>query len=206
MTEPGVKRKKRDTSQKRRSIVNAALRAFCEQGYDGASMDRIAEIAGASKRTVYNHFGRKSDLFQAVVDSFVTEMASLKRIPYDPDRSLEAQLSDFADAEIALSSNTTWLRFTKVLLTVFFSDPDLGAAIRSQYGTGEDTLATWLRSAAADGAVAAENPQLAAGVFWSMLGGAFTWPAVYQGPLDPDHVQALKGELITTFLCRYRAQ
>lgn len=205
MTEPGQKRRKRDTSQKRQSIVNAALRAFCEEGYDGASMDRIADMAGASKRTVYNHFGRKRDLFQAVVNSFVTEMASLKQIRYDPDRSVEAQLSDFADAEIALTSNTTWLRFTKVLLTVFFSDPELATAIRSQYGTGEDTLATWLRDAATDGAMAVDDPQTAARVFWSMLGGAFTWPAIYQDSLDSTHVETLKGELITTFLCRYRA-
>lgn len=205
MTEPGQKRRKRDTSQKRQSIVNAALRAFCEEGYDGSSMDRIADMAGASKRTVYNHFGRKRDLFQAVVNSFVTEMASLKQIRYDPDRSVEAQLSDFADAEIALTSNTTWLRFTKVLLTVFFSDPELATAIRSQYGTGEDTLATWLRDAATDGAMAVDDPQTAARVFWSMLGGAFTWPAIYQDSLDSTHVETLKGELITTFLCRYRA-
>lgn len=205
MAEPRAERKKRDTSEKRQSIVDAALRVFCEEGYDGASMDRIAEVAGASKRTVYNHFGRKRDLFQAVVDDFVTEMASLKEIPYDPDRSLEAQLSDFADAEIALSSNPTWLRFTLVLLTVFFSDPDLAATTRARYGTGEDTLATWLRDAVTDGAVAAEDPQTAARVFWSMLGGAFTWPALYQGSPDRAYVEALKGELIATFLCRYRA-
>jgi hypothetical protein len=37
-----------------------------------------------------------------------------------------------------------------------------------------------------------------------MLGGAFTWPAVYQGGLDPQGIPALKKELIETFLCRYR--
>ena len=56
----------RDTSRKRDSILDAALEAFQNEGFDNASMDRIAEIAGASKRTVYNHFATKEDLINQI--------------------------------------------------------------------------------------------------------------------------------------------
>ena len=51
---------------KRKTILDAAMAAFRDDGYESASMDRIAELAGASKRTVYNHFGSKEALFQAI--------------------------------------------------------------------------------------------------------------------------------------------
>jgi TetR/AcrR family transcriptional regulator of autoinduction and epiphytic fitness len=197
--------KKRDTSRKRESILSAAMQVFCDEGYDKASMDRIADVAGSSKRTVYNHFFRKEDLFQAVVERFVSEMHAMKQIRYDPSRSLEEQLSDFADAELAVATNRGWLKFIKVLLTVFIRDPDLAGETAARYAAGEDTLATWLHEAADDGTIAVDDAQLAARVFWSMLGGAFTWPAVYQGELDPEVVDRLKQELIATFLSRYRA-
>ena len=174
-----MKANKRDTSQKRQSILNAAMQAFSDEGYDKTSMDRIAEIAHASKRTVYNHFLRKDDLFQAVIEKFAEEMHSLKQIPYDGTRSLEEQLSDFAEAELALTNNPTWMNFMKVLLTVFIRDPELARETMAKHDTGEDSLVTWLRTAAENGRVNVEDPQLAARVFWSMLGGAFTWPAVY---------------------------
>jgi TetR/AcrR family transcriptional regulator, mexJK operon transcriptional repressor len=51
---------------KRRAITEAALKVFLAEGFD-ASVDRIATVAGASKVTVYNHFGSKEDLFHAVI-------------------------------------------------------------------------------------------------------------------------------------------
>jgi len=54
-------------------------------------MDRIAELAGASKRTVYNHFGSKEAFFQAVIARFFDEVHALKDIRWQPDATLESQ-------------------------------------------------------------------------------------------------------------------
>jgi TetR/AcrR family transcriptional regulator, regulator of autoinduction and epiphytic fitness len=51
---------------KRTAIVTAATAAFLRHGYEAASMDAIAADAAVSKRTVYNHFPSKRDLFRAV--------------------------------------------------------------------------------------------------------------------------------------------
>jgi TetR/AcrR family transcriptional regulator of autoinduction and epiphytic fitness len=194
----------RDTSQKRQSIIAAAMEEFRERGYDGGSMDRIAELAGASKRTVYNHFPSKDELFQAVIDSFGTEMQARKLIRYDAARGLEEQLSDFADAELAVAVDPVWMGLIKVLLTVFMRDPELARKAVSRHQAGEDSMTVWMREAARDGRLAIDDPALAARVFSAMLSGAFTWPAVYQGYLDRQGLPALKRELIETFLGRYR--
>jgi TetR/AcrR family transcriptional regulator, mexJK operon transcriptional repressor len=48
-------------------ILAAASEHFVAHGYVGANVDLIAEEAGVSKRTVYNVFGGKEQLFRAVL-------------------------------------------------------------------------------------------------------------------------------------------
>src|ERR1700747_1524478 len=48
-------------------ILDAAQRVFLKKGYQGASLDEIAEVAPASKPTIYAHFPGKEVLFEAVV-------------------------------------------------------------------------------------------------------------------------------------------
>ncbi len=75
---------------KRETILAASTAAFRDEGYESTSMDRIAELAGASKRTVYNHFGSKEALFQAVVARLFDEATALNQVAWDPARSLKS--------------------------------------------------------------------------------------------------------------------
>ncbi|WP_020495307.1 TetR/AcrR family transcriptional regulator [Sciscionella marina] len=52
--------------EKRRAIAAAARVVFGREGYTRASVDAIATEAGVSKRTIYNHFADKEELFRAV--------------------------------------------------------------------------------------------------------------------------------------------
>ncbi|WP_133162264.1 TetR/AcrR family transcriptional regulator [Hyphococcus luteus] len=53
--------------EKTEAIVAAARKMFLTLGFDGASMDQIALTAGVSKRTVYNRFRSKEELFGAAI-------------------------------------------------------------------------------------------------------------------------------------------
>ena len=55
------------TDRKRDAIVQAAIGEFREHGFNGTSMDRVAAAADVSKRTVYNHFPSKEELFEAIL-------------------------------------------------------------------------------------------------------------------------------------------
>lgn len=55
------------TDKKTAAIVDAARQAFLARGFDAASMDQIALAAGVSKRTVYNRFRSKEELFGAAI-------------------------------------------------------------------------------------------------------------------------------------------
>lgn len=195
--------KKRDTSRKRKSIVDAAIRAFQEEGYDNTSMDRIAEVAGASKRTLYNHFASKEALFEAVVEQFLAEASALKAIPYDPEENLEAQLTEFANAKLRILEDPAWLGLMKVGMGVFVRDPGLAKRTMVQAEEGEDHLALWLEAATEDGRLKVGNPKLAGQVFWAMVSGGMFWPQALQGPMDAEQVEVLIRELVRVFLAGY---
>ena len=49
-------------------ILMAAKDAFIESGFGNTSMDDVARRASTTKRTVYNNFGSKERLLEAVID------------------------------------------------------------------------------------------------------------------------------------------
>ncbi|MBI1393524.1 MAG: TetR family transcriptional regulator [Alphaproteobacteria bacterium] len=53
---------------KEAAIIAAARTVFLANGFDGASMDAIALTANVSKRTVYNRFASKEQLFGAAIE------------------------------------------------------------------------------------------------------------------------------------------
>ena len=58
---------RRRSDKKREAIIQAATQAFQEFGVNGTSMDKLAELANVSKRTVYNHFSTKEDLVMHLI-------------------------------------------------------------------------------------------------------------------------------------------
>ena len=68
------------SDRRRAAIIQAASQAFLAHGFPGTSVDEIAAAAGASKRTVYSHFGGKEGLFRALIRGTVDPMqAELQR-------------------------------------------------------------------------------------------------------------------------------
>jgi AcrR family transcriptional regulator len=58
-------------------ILDAAGRVFLEHGFQGASVDEIAEAASAGKPTIYARFPNKQALFTAVIERLVRKNTSL---------------------------------------------------------------------------------------------------------------------------------
>jgi AcrR family transcriptional regulator len=55
-------------TRSRERILDAAMAAFGERGYDGASMSEVARSAGVTKSVIYDHFPSKADLHKALVE------------------------------------------------------------------------------------------------------------------------------------------
>jgi len=198
---------KRNTSKKRESILDGALEVFKTEGYDKASMDRIAETAGASKRTVYNHFPGKEVLFKAVLNRLMDHVTALKQIEYAPGLSLEEQLGRFADAKMEFIKNPGWQGMLSVTIAAFVGHPELAreTMMQAQADQGEhDYLEAWLAAADRDQRLSVPDPGLAADAFWSMVGGAFILPVIFSGAFTSVDSETMKTELIRVFMSGYR--
>ena len=57
----------RNSARTRAAILAAARDEFCEQGFNGARVDAIADRAKANKRLLYHYFGNKEALYSAVL-------------------------------------------------------------------------------------------------------------------------------------------
>jgi AcrR family transcriptional regulator len=62
-----LSRRDKEKLAREKDIISAAEKIFSEKGFDGTSMDEIAKEAEFTKRTVYQYFKSKEDLFFAVV-------------------------------------------------------------------------------------------------------------------------------------------
>ncbi|MEU8431792.1 TetR/AcrR family transcriptional regulator [Streptomyces sp. NPDC029216] len=135
---------------KRLALVRATCGVFGREGYARASVDALADAAGVSTRTLYNHFpGGKAELFRAVVtwssgevrDAHVATVRALldpARPPHPDD--LERDLAALAHA----------------LIDAMAKHPDHFALVRHVHAEADhvppDVLAAW--KAAGPGPVA----------------------------------------------------
>jgi TetR/AcrR family transcriptional regulator, mexJK operon transcriptional repressor len=76
---PGTRGRPRllDEAARRQRLIVAAEHVFVELGYGAAHMDGIAQRAGMSKKTIYQVFKTKQDLFAAVIESRKAALAAM---------------------------------------------------------------------------------------------------------------------------------
>lgn len=67
-------RRRLSAADRREAILAAALDAFSENGFDGASLDDVAARDGVSKALIYEHFASKRELQMALLDTYVNDL------------------------------------------------------------------------------------------------------------------------------------
>jgi AcrR family transcriptional regulator len=64
-------------SATRARILDAALELFSEQGFDGTTLQQIADRLGFTKAALYYHFRSKDDLLRALIAPAIAEVDGL---------------------------------------------------------------------------------------------------------------------------------
>jgi AcrR family transcriptional regulator len=90
----------RGLPDKHQAILRAGVVVFGREGYSRASIDTIAATAGASTRTVYNHFTDKTQLFESVIQHSASQVSDVQIALIDRYLTkfvdLDADLLEFA--------------------------------------------------------------------------------------------------------------
>jgi len=79
-------------------IVEVAARLFAEKGFDGTSIDDIAEACKVAPGLIYHYFDSKVDILRALIErkAFLPTMAEILRKP--PKATVEETLTELAEA------------------------------------------------------------------------------------------------------------
>ena len=104
------------SEQKKQDVLHAAIQEFRMFGFAGASMDRIAELAGASKRTVYNHFVSKEQLFDLATTELWRSSKSAASVAFDPSQSAEQQLLTICRQCLAVYEQEDFIELARVVM------------------------------------------------------------------------------------------
>src|SRR3954454_10684019 len=67
-------RKRLSAEDRRAAILDAALDVFSRRGYNGASIDEIANAAGISKALIYEHFPSKRELHVSLLEGHTQDI------------------------------------------------------------------------------------------------------------------------------------
>jgi len=202
-----TEREKTRSELKREAIIEAAKRAFEEFGVQGTSMDKLAEMAGVSKRTVYNHFASKEELvLHLISDLWQRSMVDVD-IPYSPDESLDAQLARLLEAEVALVSGGEFLGLARIATGHFLYHPEALQERIAEFDALETALHRWLRAAAEDGKLKPLDTSLAVKQLHSLIKGSCYYLQLLgiAPELDEDEKAKLVRDTVELFLSHYRA-
>ncbi|MBC3766365.1 TetR/AcrR family transcriptional regulator [Neptunicella marina] len=192
------------SEQKRLDILTAAELLFYQHGVEQTSMDLVAKQANVSKRTVYNHFATKEQLFHAILLRLRDQLDDAETIAFDPSLDIRGQLVSIARQEAALLTSDKFLRIARVAFLHMLQQPDLAKQLSDNKVGCMAYLETFLTEAVAAGKLAISDIELAAKQFVYQLKSFIFYPHLYGFEvLDKQQEQQVIEETVEMFLCRY---
>ncbi|CAN7696899.1 TetR/AcrR family transcriptional regulator [Acidovorax sp. LjRoot118] len=194
------------TDRKREAIVQAAIAEFREHGFAGTSMDRVAAAADVSKRTVYNHFPSKDELFEAILGQLWERGHALPEIRYDTAQPLRAQLLALLEQKMQLLNDASFIDLSRVAMAELMHTPERARALVERLSEKEEGLPQWMRAAQQDGRLrTGVDAHYAAHQLHGMVKSFAFWPqlAMGQPPLAPAVQQQVLADAVDMFLGFY---
>lgn len=154
------------SERREQAILDAALDLVMEVGYDGLSMDALAERARASKATIYRHWSGKAEVVAAAVRC----RSQAKREDLPDTGSLRGDLLALLTRSCESLSSTDGALMAAVLWAMR-SDPELAALVRAQMVEGKRAVveAVVARAVARGECAPATDPSVAGEVMTAMV-------------------------------------
>lgn len=161
----------RRQAAKRAEILAAATEVFFSEGYGRASMDQVLARTGGSKRTLYNHFPCKEDLFTAIVTNVSDRVLAALRPRLDAGDIRETLVTmGIGYLNVLLSPDGLALYRTMVSEAPHF--PELAQTFFANGpGRASSHLSDFFREQKKRGVLNVDDPQLAAEQFVGAVRG-----------------------------------
>ena len=196
------------TDRKREAIIQAAIAEFRVNGFEITSMDKIAATAGVSKRTVYNHFPSKEELFAEILNQLWDRVTAEQETPYSPVLPLREQMKRILSAKLDMMRDDNFLDLARVAIAAAIHSPERAQSMVARMGEREEGLTVWIRAAQADGRLMAVAPEFAAQQIQGLLKSFAFWPQISMGQpgLSAEMQNMVVESALDMFLASYQVQ
>jgi AcrR family transcriptional regulator len=156
-----------------RDVRDAALALFLERGYEGTTMDAIAQAAGTTKASLYARFDSKESVFSAVLDAATRRRDWPIPEPPPPDLDdLEGALTEIAHAGLARAVHPAMVQLSRIAIAEAARFPELARRAQSNATWARrDLVVELVQRHAAVGAIVAAEPEILAEHFLAMAVG-----------------------------------
>ena len=209
---PTTKTLREGSTQKRAAILTAARELFLSDGFDRTSVDAVAARAGVSKRTVYDYFGDKQTLLQAVVDGVGQSLITTIGRILDDTLAEPTEAIDLVDVLVTFAmriatdmlGSAEYATLQRLVRTQFGHLPNGGE--NSMADAPDEALAERFAAFAAAGLLDIPDARLAADQFIALTFGVALNRFGSANATEDTRVRPLVVEGVRTFLRAYQAR
>ena len=155
---------------KRSQILDGAALFFARDGYEGASMSRIAAEAGVSKGTLYNYFCGKAELFAAYMHRDCTRWIGLAFEELEGTTPPADVLHHIGRRMMAMLLSDASLVIYRMVVAEAEKFPELAQTFYAEGpARGMDHLSAYLRRSTEAGQLRVADCEFAAEQFFALI-------------------------------------
>ena len=188
----------------REAIVEAAERLFLERGFGSVSMDELAEAAGLARRTLYNQFSSKEEIFRDMLLRVSRQLEDAFPPGVETQGDVEEVLRVVARMILELHKHPEYLGFLRMVVADSRQFPWIAEEFAAVMDPQSARLERYLAHVTAQGILDCRNPTLAAHQFTGMLNELSLWPCMIGREGLPVSAEEAVEETIRMFLSHYR--
>ncbi|HBN5965125.1 TPA: TetR/AcrR family transcriptional regulator [Acinetobacter baumannii] len=193
--------------EKRARILQAAKAIFLKSGYHGTSMNQIAQEAGVTKLTVYNHFQDKVNLFICAITETCEETLCTKQFDLDTSADFYQTLFIVCSRALQIIYSPEALKLDHVLLELAAEQNPLALQFfEASHTRMENQLAEFFQKAAQLGFIQADDPIYQTELLLTLLLGVRHHKVLLGITAAPNtqELEQIIRDAINLFLLKYR--
>jgi TetR/AcrR family transcriptional regulator of autoinduction and epiphytic fitness len=190
--------------ESREAIIAAAERLFLERGFGSVSMDELAEAAGVARRTLYNQFASKEEIFREMLLRVSGQLESAFPPGIETEGEVDDVLRRIARVILELHKNPEYLGFLRMVAADSRQFPWIAQEFAAVMDPQTERLTRYLAHLTSIGVLNCRNPMLAAHQFMGVLNEFSLWPWMMGRESVPVPADVVVEETLRMFLQRYR--
>ena len=188
----------------REAIVEAAERLFLERGFGSVSMDDLAAAAGVARRTLYNQFASKEEIFREMLFRLSGQLEDAFPPGIETQGDVEDVLRLVARMILELHKRPEYLGFLRMVVADSRQFPWIAEEFAAVMEPLTERLTRYLAHLTGLRILDCRNPLLAAHQFMGMLNELSLWPWMTGRESVPVPDEDIIEETIRMFLRHYR--